>query len=55
MTDLAEIKARKARYDEMLTEPEGDGSLIGRYFLIAKTRGSDIDDLLAYIEEREPK
>ena len=51
MTDIAEIKRRKARYDETLLEPEGDGSLVGRYFIIAKSRGTDIDDLLARCEE----
>ena len=51
MTAYDEIRAQKARYDELLAAPEGDGSLVGRYFLIAKSRGTDIDTLLTAIDK----
>ena len=47
MLDLDAIEARAERYEEMLTEPEGDGSLVGRFFIIAKSLASDIPALVA--------
>ena len=34
-----------------MLDAEGDGSLVGRYFIIAKSRGFDIKALLAAIDE----
>ena len=42
----AEIRARAERYEKLLTEPEGEGSLIGRYFMVATVFRADIDYLL---------
>lgn len=49
--DIEQIRARAEMYDNALLDAEGDGSLVGRYFMIAKSRGSDIKALLAAIDE----
>ena len=51
--ELQEIKHRLRLYDALLLEPEGDGSLMGRFFAVAHSRGSDIQRLLARVEELE--
>ena len=53
--ELQEIKHRLGLYDALLLEPEGDGSLMGRFFAVAHSRGSDIQRLLARVEELESK
>ena len=50
MVDLDEIRAKWKRYEDLLQEPEGDGSLIGRYFIIASTGLSDVTELCEEIE-----
>jgi len=40
---LLEIEKQTALYDDLLFEPEGE---VGRYFIIAKSRGHAIDYLL---------
>jgi hypothetical protein len=45
--DLAEMRAKWERYGAMLTEPEGEGSMLGRTFIIAR---SGVTDMLALLD-----
>ena len=42
VTLVTDAKAKWQRYEAMLMEAEGDGSLIGRYYLIAKSGCTDV-------------
>jgi hypothetical protein len=48
--DLAEMRAKWRTYSELLGQPEGDGSLLGRLYIIARTAVTDIDELLDLLE-----
>ena len=50
MVDTEAMRKKWAVYGEQLMEDEGDGSLIGRYFIIAYSAVQDVGDLLDEIE-----
>lgn len=49
-TDLADLRRKWATYEKLLMEPEGDGSMLGRYFIIARSACTDIPKLLDALE-----
>jgi len=47
MTQLSELREKWARYEQRLSSDDGEGSLLGAAFIIAKTAITDINTLLA--------
>jgi hypothetical protein len=48
--DLREMRQKWNNYGELLNEPEGDGSILGRSFIIAKCGVTDVLKLLDFID-----
>lgn len=48
MGDLTEMRAKWERYGVLLSEPEREGSMLGRAFIIAR---SGVTDVLALLDE----
>ena len=54
MIDLDALAAKWETFGKLMLEPERDGSLVGRLFIIASSAKTDIAALIAELrEERE--
>lgn len=51
--DMTELRAKWHRYGELLTEPEGEGSMLGRCYMIATSGVTDIAALFVELDRLE--